>query len=90
MGEIEIHDDVGGSLDVGVEDIVDREIGEKHELVGKWKGEGNPPTLLASRVLDIPMPLSTSISTYRHIYIRHRHIDISIKLQRHIDTSRNQ
>ena len=35
MGEIEIHDDVGGSLDVGVEDIVDREIGEKHELVGQ-------------------------------------------------------
>ena len=41
MGEIEIHEDVGGSLDVGGEDIVNREIGEKNELVGKMGGEGN-------------------------------------------------
>ena len=38
MGEIEIHDDVGGSLDVGVEDIVDREIEEKHNSSVNGKG----------------------------------------------------
>ena len=53
MGEIEIHDDVGGSLDVGVEDIVDREIGEKHELVGKWGGEGNIDVEIAGRKTSV-------------------------------------
>ena len=34
-GEIQKHDDVGGIWDIGGDDIVDIEIGEKHDDVGK-------------------------------------------------------
>ena len=36
-----MHDDVGGCWGVGGEDIVNKEIREKHRLVGKLRGEGN-------------------------------------------------
>ena len=53
MGEIEIHDDVGGSWDVGGEDIVNREMGEKEKLVGKLGGEGNIDVAAVERTTSV-------------------------------------
>ena len=38
MGEIKLHDGVGGSGDVKGEDMVEHDIKEKHELVDKARG----------------------------------------------------